>query len=95
MDMANLVFEIWRDDAENEQSMSQVGPEADKLRAAIMPNATLVHSFVATSDFDAFQKNYDLNGWGVWRPEPHWTEQPFTAEEEATQEAFLRNRNGS
>ncbi len=93
--MADLVFEIWRDDAENEQSMSQVSQQADSFRLATMSNATLVHTFVANSDFDAFQENYDWNGWGVWRPEPHWTEQPFTDEEEATQRAYLEIRNGS
>ncbi len=93
--MADLVFEIWRDEAENEQSMSQVSQEADTFRMAITPNAKLVHTFVATSDFDAFQKNYDWNGWGVWRPEPYWIEQPFTDEKEAAQQAYLDGRNGS
>ena len=54
--MAELVFEIWRDDVAGEQSMSQVSEEADKFRSTIMPNAKLAHTFVATSDFDAFQK---------------------------------------
>ena len=93
--MAKLVFEIWRDDSENEQSMSQVSQQADEFRMTIMPNATRVHTFIATSDFDAFQKNYDWSGWGVWKPEPHWTEQPFNQEEEATQRAYIDTRNGS
>jgi hypothetical protein len=91
--MADLAHEIWRDDADNPQAMSQVSLEADMFRLAITPNATLVHTFVATSDFDAFQKNYDWNGWGVWRPEPHWIEQPFTDEEEAAQQVYLDKRN--
>jgi len=93
--MAELVFEIWRDDAEGEQWMAQVNLQGDKVRMATMPNATLVHAFSATSDFDAFQKNYDWNGWGTWRPEPHWTEQPFTDEEAMIQQAYLAERNGS
>ena len=91
--MANLLFEIWRDDAEGEQSMSQVSEEADTFRLTIMPNATLAHTFIATSDFDAYQKNYDCNGWGVWQPEPHWTAKPVTNEEEATQQSYLKRRN--
>lgn len=91
--MANLVFEIWRDEAEGEQSMSQVSEDADTFRMKIMPNATLTRTFKATSDFDAFQKNYDCNGWGVWRPEPHWTEKPFTHDEEEAQQAYLKRRN--
>lgn len=90
-----MIFEIWRDDAEDEQSMSQVNPQADKVRLATMPNATLVHTFAAISDLDAFQKNYDWNGWGVWQPEPHWIEQPFTDEEAAAQQTFLAERNAS
>jgi hypothetical protein len=93
--MAELIFEIWRDDAEDEQSMSQVSQQADKVRLTTMPNAKLVHTFVATSDFDAFQKNYDWNGWGVWRPEPYWTEQLFTDEDAADQQIYLDNRNAS
>jgi len=93
--MAKLIFEIWRDDAENEQSMSKVSQQADELRLTITPNATLIHTFVATSDFDAFQKNHDWNGCGVWNPEPHWTEQPFSEEEEATQRAYLDRRDVS
>lgn len=90
--MANLVFEVWRDEANSQQSMSQVSEEADAFRMKDMPNATLVHTFTASSDFDAFQKNYDRNGWGVWRPEPHWTENPFTDEEEEMQQAYLERR---
>lgn len=75
--------------------MSQASEQADKLRLATMPNARLAHTFTATSDFDAFQKNYDWNGWGIWRPEPHWAERPFTDEEEAAQQKYLTNRNGS
>jgi hypothetical protein len=90
--MAGLVFEIWRDDAAGEQSMSQVSERADKLRLATMPAAKLVYTFTAKSDFDAFQKNYDWNGWGVWKPEPHWTEQPFTETEAAEQARYLSSR---
>lgn len=91
--MAELVFEIWRDDVAGEQSMSKVSEEADTLRFATMPKATLAHTFKAKSDFDAFQRNYDWNGWGVWRPEPGWTEQPFTEGEAAEQARYLSIRD--
>lgn len=91
--MAELVFEIWRDDAAGEQSMSQVSEQADRVRLATMPNATLVYSFTARSDFDAFQRNYDWNGWGAWKPEPYWTEQPFTDAEAADQARYLASRD--
>ena len=91
--MAELKFEIWRDVAEDEQSMSQISDQGDRVRRATLPNATLVHSFSAVSDFDAFQKNYDWNGWGTWRPEPGWIERPFTADEAAAQALFIAQRN--
>lgn len=90
--MAELVFEICRDDAAGEQSMSQVSEQADKLRLTTMPQATLAYTFTARSDFDAFQKSYDWNGWGVWKPEPHWAEQPFTDAEVAEQARYLSLR---
>lgn len=93
--MAELIFEIWRDEAEGGQFMWQVSEQSDKVRLATMPNATLAHTFVAFSDFDAFQKNYDWNGWGIWRPEPHWTEQPFTVEEAVAQQAYIASRKAS
>jgi hypothetical protein len=65
------------------------------VRLAALPDATLVHTFSAVSDFDAFQKNYDWNGWGIWRPERHWIEQPFTDDEAAAQALFISKRNGS
>jgi hypothetical protein len=93
--MAELSFEIWRDEAAGEQTMAQVSEQSDRVRLATMPNAALVHAFGAVFDFDAFQKNHDWNGWGMWRPEPHWTEQLFTDEEAAAQAIFISNRNGS
>ena len=93
--MAELIFEIWRDEAADEQAMAQVSEQADRVRRATMPNAALVHTFSAVSDFDAFQKNYDLHGWGIWRPEPHWIEQPFTEDEAAAQAVFMSKRNAS
>jgi len=93
--MPEMIFEIWRDDATGEQTMAPVSEQSDRVRLATMPNAALIHSFSATSDFDAFQKNYDLNGWGIWRPEPDWKEQLFTDEEAAEQAIYILKRNGS
>jgi hypothetical protein len=63
-----LRFEIWKDGAGVQ--MGRITREGDALRAAISPKAVRVHSFSAVSDFDAFQKNHDFHGWGIWRPEP-------------------------
>jgi hypothetical protein len=93
--MARLKFEIWRDDASGEQFLSQISEQNDRARLATMPNGRLVNTFSAVSDFDAFQQNYDWNGWGDWRPEPEWCEKFFTNDEAAAQALFIARRGGS
>jgi hypothetical protein len=90
--MPELLFEIWRDEARGQQSMWQVSGQADKVRHVTMPEARLAYSFTAKSDFQAFQKNYDWNGWGLWNPDPEWTERFFTDEEVAEQQSYLLER---
>jgi hypothetical protein len=91
--MALLIYEIWRDEADEEQFLAEVTPQGDKVRAATLPQAVLVHSFAAASDFQAFQKNYDWNGWGQWKPETDWTERYFTDAEAEAQRRYLAERN--
>jgi hypothetical protein len=90
--MPELLFEIWRDEATNQQSMGPVSRQGDKVRRATMPNASLAHSFKAHSDFDAFQKNYDWNDWGRWKPDPDWIERLFTVDEVEEQRRYLEER---
>ena len=73
--------------------MMQVTRQGDAVRKATMPGAVLLHSFTATSDFEAFQKNHDWNGFRRWRPEPDWIERMFTDDEAAEQQAYLANRD--
>ena len=70
--MALLLFEIWDDPEHSAVGFSAVSEQGDKLRKLVEPNAVRVHSFFASSDFEAFQMNYDWHGWGVWKPEPNW-----------------------
>ena len=90
--MAFLTFEIWRSEADDEQWMAEVSEQNDKVRAAIMPLAAMVYRFMAASDYEAFQKNYDWNGWGQWEPETVWTERFFTDAEAETQRRYLASR---
>lgn len=91
--MSDLLFEIWRDDAAGHQEMGPVTEQADELRRAISPNAAKVHSFMAGSDFQASQMNYDWNGWGRWKPEPDWAEHFYTEREAEEQRRYLDRRN--
>ncbi|OSZ71961.1 hypothetical protein CAP39_00810 [Sphingomonas sp. IBVSS1] len=93
--MAKLEFEIWQNDAEGDQFFAPISEQNDRVRLATMPNARLVNRFSAVSDFDAFQQNYDWNGWGDWRPEPNCIERSFTNEEAAAQARFIAKRKTS
>ncbi len=72
--------------------MSLVSQAADDLRRKIAPNSLCLHRFTAQSDFEAFQRNHDWNGWGAWKPDPQLTERTFTPDEVAQQQAYLRKR---
>ncbi len=73
--------------------MSQVRPENDDLRSKIAPVAIRVHSFRASTDFEAFRMNSEWHGFAPWMPEPDWKERPFTDEEQREQDAYLRERS--
>lgn len=90
-----LLFEIWRDPQDGSCVVLQAGREADEHLARISPGSVLLHSFSAVSDFDAFQKNYDWQGWGRWKPEPEWEERFFSEEDHAKQQQSLAERSPS
>ena len=91
--MAFLTFEIWHSQADDEQWMAEVSEHNDKVRAATMPGGVMACSFNAASDFEAFQKNHNWNGWGQWKPESDWTERYFTDAEAESQRRYLAVRN--
>jgi hypothetical protein len=93
--MNEMLFEIWRDDVAGQQEMGPVTEQSDKLRQATMSEAVKVHSFKAVSDFQAFQANYDWNGWGTWNPEPDWIERFYTEAEAEEQRRYLICRGGT
>lgn len=90
--MNEMLFEIWLDEAGGQQDMGPVTEQSDKFRCATMPDAVRVHSFMAISDFQAFQTNYDWNDWGTWKPEPAWVEHFFTEAEVDEQRRYLAAR---
>lgn len=90
--MAELLFEIWHDETNCSYECSPVSERADRLRAKMSPRALKVHQFLATSDFDAAQKNCDWHGWGRWKPEKDWEAQFFTDDEAEAQRRYLALR---
>ena len=91
--MTLLLFEIWRN-SDGSFSFSPASRDSDEFRSRVEPNAVLVGSFHAASDFEAFQKNNDWHGWGLWKPEAGWSERCFSDTDAAAQEAYLRVRTG-
>lgn len=88
-----LRFEIWRDPASHSHQMIKVTPDGDTLRRAVSPDAVLVHAFDAVSDFDAFQKNHDWHGYGIWNAPTGLNERPFTKAEAIIQREYLAIRD--
>lgn len=92
MHTATLRFEIWSDPASHSHEMSKVTAHADSLRRTVSPDAVLVHTFDAASDFDAFQQSYDWHGFGVWKAPEGASECFFTQAEATAQQEYLAIR---
>ena len=89
--MARLLHEIWID--EGSFTMTAVGLAHDELRSNIAPHSVRVHSYYASSDFEARRLNYEYHGFDPWMPEPDWEERSYSDQEQQEQEAYVRQRN--
>jgi hypothetical protein len=90
--MPTLLFEIWQNSEDNSFEMSAVSERGDELRRQIAPRSTRVHSFLAESDFEAFQKNCDWHDWAMWQPPPDLHEWRFSQAEASEQQIYLATR---
>lgn len=93
--MATLLFEIWEDREGGSLEMSPVSRQHDEARKSLSPNAVLLHTFRAGTDFEAPRTYHDLMGWAPWKPEPSWLESHFTDDHAREQEAYLLVRDGN
>jgi hypothetical protein len=93
--MATLLFEIWEDRGEGcvGVEMSSVSREHDNFRNSFSPNAVLIHTFRASSYFEAARIHHAFMGWEAWKPEPDWVEDHYTDDEAREQEAYLLVRD--
>ena len=91
--MAELLYELWNDPDFSSQEMSPVTEIGDKQRRVISPNAIRVHSFYASSYWDAYRKMYAWNGYGEWPPPPGEEDYFFTDEEAEEQRRYLEVRD--
>ena len=90
--MAELIHEIWHDQESHSFEMSVVSKQTDEQRQRMNPKAVKVYTFVAQSDYEAAQKNYDWHGWGQYDPEPGWPDRFFTDEEAEEQRRYMTTR---
>lgn len=93
--MAELIFEIWSNEDDGSFEMGAVSAQGDQLRKSVSPNSNRIYSFFATSDFEAYQLNYDYHGWGKWQAPAGLSERFFTDAEAVEQRAYLTVRSGS
>ena len=94
--MAKLLFEIWEDrEVGSVFEMSLVSRQHDEMRKSLTSNAILLHTFRASSDFEAPRIYHEFMGWGPWKPEPSWLESHFTNEQAREQEAYLLGRHST
>ena len=73
--------------------MSSVSREHDDFHNSFYPNLVRIHSFRASSYFEASWIHHEFMGWSAWKPEPDWVECPFTDDEAREQEAYLLVRD--
>jgi hypothetical protein len=86
-----LVFEIWED--EFGHGMYRVDPQSDKLRASATARSILLHSFTATSSFDAFRQNSEWFGYAHWEPPDGLEDHDFTEQEAEEQREYMSRRS--
>jgi hypothetical protein len=91
--MPGLVCEIWHDEATCSFETSLICPENDRLRKAMTPNAKLVHTYTAQSDFEVFRKSNDWHGWGPWHSPADIAERFFNENEAEEQRRYIVTRD--
>ncbi len=90
--MPELICEIWHDEASFSFEAGQVSYEHDLSRKSVSPNAILVHTYIARSDFEVFQKSNDWHEWEPWHPPEGIPERFFTEDEAEEQRRYIAVR---
>ena len=82
MRVARLVHEIWEEIDERSRSMMLclAGPRGDSARSTLSETARCVHRFEAGSWFEAMRIYHQYNGWGEYKPDPTWDDEPYPSD---------------
>jgi hypothetical protein len=67
--MVMLRHEIWEEDGQTGAlpGLCLAGPDGEAFRRSLPPDARLVHTFEAESNFEAMMIYYGFNGWGEYK----------------------------
>lgn len=85
---SSLVHEVWEERGEGTSyTVCLAGLRGDGHRAMLGDGARLLTTIVAGSWTEAMTAYYRHQGWGVYRPEPDWPDEPYPAEWVAEQRA--------
>lgn len=93
--MAELVYEILQDGDNDSVEVSAISERNDQLRRSLNPNAILLHTLRARSDFDVMQQMHDFLDFEPWAPRKGRTEQFFTDAEAEEQRRYIAFRDVS
>ena len=74
--MAILLHELWLEE-KNEQTFCLAGPMGNDARSLLSPSAKLIWTTEAGSHFEAMTKYYKHMGWGLYKTEHDWDNQPY------------------
>lgn len=85
--MVRLRFEIW--ETPHSQECSAVSESSDRVRDK---EARFVEAFYASTHEEAMNYRHQRNGWGPYKPVSGVTDQPFTEDQLAEQDAYLAVR---
>ena len=78
MRVATLVHEIWEKvDGPGSMMLCLAGPRGDSARSTLGEGARCVHRFEAGSWFEAMRVYHRYNGWGEYKPDPAWVDEPY------------------
>jgi len=71
--MAKLIHEVW----ETGDGCSMFRRDVKGWRENLKPPVRLLHTFEAESAYEAFNRYYQLMGWGEWKPLPGFLDEPY------------------
>lgn len=74
--MASLKHEIWEENG-GLKTMCLAGPDGDYVRQFLAPDARLIDTFEAESNFEAMSILYHRNGWGQYKLSVEQDQKPY------------------